>query len=221
MKLIFREKFITLLVVFLVALTSTATIVWAKQSKLATAKQYDIQEGDIVFQESDGGQGKAIKAATNSRWTHVGIVYFKDGKPMVLEAVQPVQVVPLKTFIARSPKSFYAMRVKNLADKTTRSKLARARLYAEQQVGKNYDFRFQWSDSRIYCSELVWKIYNTAGVKLCEPRKFSSYNLKHPTVQRIIKQRYGSMQNLPLNELAVAPSDLAQSALLEEVPRKK
>lgn len=29
----------------------------------------------------------------------------------------------------------------------------------EKYIGKDYDLYFEWSDSRIYCSELVWKIY--------------------------------------------------------------
>lgn len=49
---------------------------------------------------------------------------------------------------------------------------------------------------------------------------FKDYNLTHPTVEHIIKARYGSVKNLPLNELVVAPSDLAQSDLLVEAPRR-
>ena len=41
-------------------------------------------------------------AATGSPYTHCGIVFEKDGKLMVLEAVQPVGEIPLETFIARS-----------------------------------------------------------------------------------------------------------------------
>ncbi len=40
------------------------------------------------------------------------------------------------------------------------------------------------------------------------------------SVQTLIKKRYGSMSKLPMNELAVAPSDIARSSLLIEVPRK-
>ncbi|MBK1829730.1 YiiX family permuted papain-like enzyme [Verrucomicrobiaceae bacterium R5-34] len=182
---------------------------------------YQLQNGDIVFQSTNSSQGKAIKAATNSPWTHVGMVFFRNGDPMVIEAVQPVRITPLKSFIARSPSTFYAMRLKNAEQHINAQTMARAEHYCNQQLGKNYDLQFRWSDDKIYCSELVWKVYKEAGgIELCQPRPFKAYNLKHPTVQRIAKQRYGAVNNLPLNELAVAPSDLAQSPLLIEVPKK-
>ena len=32
---------------------------------------------------------------------------------------------------------------------------------------KDYDLYFEWSDDKIYCSELVWKIYkNGADIEL-------------------------------------------------------
>ena len=94
--------------------------------------------------------------------------------------------------------------------------------YCSSVLGKDYDLQFRWSDDKIYCSELVWKAYKHAtGIELCPPRPFKSYNLKSPTVQRLVKSRYGSSGQLPLDELAVAPSDLADSPLLVEAPKKE
>lgn len=198
-----------------------ASFGYARYEKAKTHNPYDLKAGDIVFQETNSNQGKAVKAATNSRWTHVGLVFFRDGKPMVIEAVQPVRVTPLSNFIARSPKSFYAMRLKEADKHITADAVKKAEHYCNSLIGKNYDFQFRWSDDRIYCSELVWKVYkHSVGIELCKPRPFKSYNLKHPTVQRIAKARYGSVDRLPLNELAVAPSDLAESSMLVEVPKK-
>ena len=189
--------------------------------KSRTHNPYELKDGDIVFQETDSNQAKAVKAATGSRWSHVGMVFHQDGKPMVIEALQPVRITPLSKFIARNPSSFYAMRLKDSHKEINDNTIARAKSYCDEQLGKNYDFKFRWSDDKIYCSELVWKIYKEAAdIELCKPRIFKEYNLTHPTVERIIKQRYGSIKNLPLNELLVAPSDLAQSDLLLEVPRK-
>ena len=140
---------------------------------------------------------------------------------MVIEAVQPVKITPLPRFIARSPKSFYAMRLKDVDQHINAKTIRKAQQYCDSVIGKNYDFQFRWSDDKIYCSELVWKVYQQAtGIELCAPRTFKSYNLKHPTVQRLVKARYGTTKALPLNELAVAPSDLAESPLLVEAPKK-
>ncbi|MCP5536210.1 MAG: peptidoglycan peptidase [Akkermansiaceae bacterium] len=212
-----KSALIVMLFVFTGVLMTAA---FARYQKSRTHNPYALQNGDIVFQETGSQQAKAIKAATNSRWTHVGLVFFRDGQPMVIEAVQPVRITPLSNFIARNPESFYAMRLKTAHQHITPEAIRKAEHYCNQQLGKNYDSLFRWSDEKIYCSELVWKAYKeAAGIELCQPRAFRSYNLKHPTVQRIVNQRYGSMQKLPMDELCVAPSDLAQSGLLTEVPK--
>ncbi len=175
----------------------------------------DINEGDIVFSSSANGQGEAIMAATGSPYTHCGIVFRQGEKWMVLEAVQPVGAVPLADFLARGkPGTNRSLRLKQ---PLSAEALERGRAWATAQVGKNYDGKFQWDDSRLYCSELVWKIYQHAGVELCKPRHFRDFRLEDPKVREIIVHRYGSVEALPKDEKVVAPSDLAASPLLEEV----
>lgn len=173
------------------------------------------RDGDIILQETAGQQAEVVKLATNSQWTHIGVVVLHNGEPYVLEAVQPVRVTTLKNFINRSYKGNYqVMRLKDSSPITQQS-LAKARKWAEQQIGKNYDSLFQWSDSHLYCSELVWKIYSTANIELCKPKLLREYDLSHPKVKSMIKKRYGSESRLPLDEKVVAPSDIAKSTLLE------
>lgn len=176
-----------------------------------------LREGDVVFTGSARGQGEAIIAATGSEYTHCGIVFQRDGKWMVLEAVQPVGVVSLEEFKSRSrPGLFLARRLKAPLAPAGYQK---ARAWAEAQIGKNYDGRFLWDDGSLYCSELVWKIFERAGVELCAPRRFRDYDLNKPSVRKLIDQRFGGMERVPLDEKVVAPSDLAGSPLLEDVAR--
>lgn len=189
------------------------------QSLFAGDKRpYDVREGDIVFSSSSFGQGAAIIAATGSAYTHCGIVFEDNGRLMVLEAVQPVGVTTLEKFMANGqPENFTARRLKTAV---TPAAYQKAREWGVAQIGRNYDVRFQWDDKNLYCSELVWKIYRSAGVELCKPRLFKDYNLQQPEVKALIEKRYGSMDRLPMDEKVVAPSDLAASTLLVEVPRK-
>lgn len=179
--------------------------------------ELSLQEGDVVFTGSERGQGEAIIAATGSQYTHCGIVFLREGKLMVLEAVQPVGVVSLEEFKSRSkPGSFLARRLRTpLAPADYQN----ARVWAEAQIGKNYDGRFLWDDGNLYCSELVWKIYQRAGVELCAPRRFRDYDLEKPSVKKLIDQRFGGMERVPLDEKVVAPSDLAVSTLLLDISR--
>lgn len=180
---------------------------------------FALQEGDIVFSGSALGQGAAISAATGSPITHCGLVFKKDGRWMVLEAVQPVGATTLENFIARADKETFAAR--RLKTAITTEAYQNASKWAAAQVGLDYDVRFGWEDKKLYCSELVWKFYQQAGIELCELRKFRDYDLKQPTVKKIIEQRYGSMDKVPMDEKIVAPSDILASSLLMEVPRNK
>lgn len=178
-----------------------------------------LQTGDIVFQDTGGEQGAAVEAATGSNFTHCGIVFEKDGQLYVLEAIQPVQVVTLDSFRKRS-KVFHAKRLKERSHLTADA-VKKGLAWGEKQIGKDYDLLFQWDDGTLYCSELVWKVYQEAtGQKLCEPKTFKSYFLDKPAVRQVIQKRYGDVSKLPEKEPVVAPSDIATSALLVEVPRR-
>jgi hypothetical protein len=189
-------------------------------NKLSHPRYERLPTGDIVFQELGGEQGRAVRAATGSPFTHCGVVFEQDGTLYVLEAIQPVSVVTLDSFRRRS-KVFHARRLKNRSS-LNKENLNKALRWGQGQLGKNYDPLFQWDDENLYCSELVWKIFEKAAeVKLCTPKTFQSYFLDKPEVRRLIRQRYGNQSNLPAQEPVVAPSDLAASNLLVEVPRRK
>ena len=87
--------------------------------------------------------------------------------------------------------------------------------YCLDEMGKDYDIYFNWDDTEIYCSELVWKAYQAANLSICDAQPLKSYNLTHPLVLETMKQRYGV--NIPWDEPMVAPSDLFSSPLLETI----
>lgn len=79
---------------------------------MADENAYLLQEGDIVFSSSAAVQGRANIDATQSPYTHCGIVIQQGGKLMVLEAVEPVRVTELGEFCSRSqPSTFTARRL--------------------------------------------------------------------------------------------------------------
>jgi len=44
---------------------------------------YQPHDGDIIFQVSKSAQSRAIQLATKSKYSHVGIVFMRDGVPVV------------------------------------------------------------------------------------------------------------------------------------------
>ncbi len=137
---------------------------------------------------------------------------------MVLEAVQPVQVISLKAYLSRGgSKSNHSFKRLKDSSSLKSDMMEKAEQWAKKNVGKNYDGRFQWSDKTFYCSELVWKVYHQCtDIKLCKIKKVKDYNLKHPKVAQMIKERFGSVSRLNLEEKIVAPSDIYDSELLVE-----
>lgn len=174
-------------------------------------------DGDIIFQTSESKQCEAVRIATNSKFSHCGIIYKIDGEDFVYEAVQPVKITPIKDWISHGQGNHYLLkRLKNAGTALNGNTIEKMKSYGKQFKGRNYDLYFEWSDDKIYCSELVWKIYkNGAGIELCQPAHLKDFNLANPLVKEILQERYGNQ--IPLNEEVVAPSQLADSPLLVTV----
>jgi len=178
---------------------------------------YEPRDGDIVFQTSQSSQSAAIQLATKSPYSHMGIVYVRDGAPLVFEAVQPVKLTPLEGWIARGEGGhFVAKRLRDADSVLTGEALRRMRLVGEEFVGRDYDLYFEWSDERIYCSELVWKIFERgAGIRVGELETMATFDLSHPTIAAKVNERFGD--RLPLDEVVVSPAAIFRAANLETV----
>ena len=82
-----------------------------------------------------------------------------------------------------------------------------------QFTGKDYDINFEWSDNKIYCSELIWKIYKRgAGLEIGKLEKIKDYDFTNPKVQQKAKERYGN--NIPEEEMVISPVAIFNSPLL-------
>ncbi|MCP4805369.1 MAG: hypothetical protein GY913_00495 [Proteobacteria bacterium] len=172
----------------------------------AAAADYQPQTGDLVFHRSTSRQAEAISRATGSPYTHVGVVVRIDGQARVLEAVEPVQIVPLATWAGRSLDDEILIRRPRSA---LSDEAAGALVEAGQAlVGTHYDAAFSWSDERIYCSELVYKVFrDAADLEVGELKTLGDFDLSDPVVQKQLRARYG--EALPLEEPMVSPGDQA------------
>lgn len=169
------------------------------------------QNGDIIFQTSTSGQSKAIQVATGSKYSHMGIIYKQGADFFVYEAVQPVKLTPLNDWIKRGENGHYVVkRIKDSESLLTTENLTKMKQIGEKYAGKDYDLYFEWSDSRIYCSELVWKIYSVAfGLEIGKLGKLSDFNLTDSVVQAKLKERYGD--NIPKDEMVISPASMFDS----------
>jgi hypothetical protein len=173
-----------------------------------------LRDGDLIFHASRSSQSLAIQRATHSPWSHVGIVFFRDGKPFVYEAIATVRYTPLATWAARGDGGTYV--VKRLRRPLDSRQVAKLRAAARPFEGRPYDLYFEWTNQRIYCSELVWKMYHDAlGIELGGLQKLREFDLADAAVRAKMRQRYGD--HVPFDEPVISPARVFASPLLVEV----
>jgi len=167
-----------------------------------------LQDGDIVFHTSRSDQSVAIQKATHSKYSHMGIVFLRDGNAYVYEAIKTVRYTPLEKWAARGRDGHYVVKRLRDADRIlSADAVAKLRLTASKFAGKPYDMAFEWSDDSIYCSELVWKIYERAlGLRIGRLQKLRDFDLSAPEVKNKVKQRYG--KNIPMEENVISPGEM-------------
>lgn len=175
---------------------------------------YTPQEGDIIFHISNSSQSLAIQQATGLKYSHMGIVLFKNGQPYVFEASKTVRYTPLKNWISQGKGGEFV--TKRLKKPLTESQIKQLYVMAKQYQGKSYDLTFEWSDDKMYCSELVWKMYQEAtGLQLGKLETLGDFNLTTPLVRAKLKERYGD--NIPIKQQVISPVSIFNSSLLVEV----
>ena len=170
------------------------------------------QEGDILFQSLPHADlVEAIEGISESEWSHCGVLVREKGRWMVAEAIGEVRLTPLRQWIQRG----------------RRSKVASYRLASpppnlaavlcpplEPLLGRPYDYRYAPGDDEVYCSELVYLLYQRgAGIALGTWQELGSLNWQ-PHEAFIREMEDG---NLPLDRPMVTPVSLTRDPKVRKV----
>jgi uncharacterized protein YycO len=176
-----------------------------------------LNDGDIVFQTSRSSQSVAVQRSTGSKYSHMGMIVYRDRKPYVFEAIATVQYTPLDQWVARGVgHHFVAKRLREAETLLSAAALQRLHIAASRFAGRPYDLFFGWADDRIYCSELVWKAYDRGlGIQIGNLQKVKDFDLSDPAVKAKMHERYGN--NIPLAESVISPVAMFESPLLVTV----
>jgi hypothetical protein len=188
-------------------------LLWTSQAQSASP----VRDGDLIFHTSRSAQSLAIQRATHSPWSHMGVILHRDGKPYVFEAIATVRYTPLEKWIARGEHGRFV--VKRVKQGLTPQQAAKLRQAAAAFANKPYDLYFEWSDERIYCSELVWKLYQQAlGIELGARQKLREFDLTDPAVRSKMRERYGNA--VPLGEPVISPAAMFSTPILQTVDQR-
>jgi hypothetical protein len=172
-----------------------------------------LRTGDIAFQTSRSEQSEGIQLATDSPWSHVGVVEVGPDGPHVIEAIGRVSRTPWATWRRRGVGDVLVLRPAGLSEIALR----RVVNEAKRHLGKRYDARFGWGDDRMYCSELVWKAFaRGAGVELGKRERLGDLHVAG--LERAIAARWGAV---PRDLVLVTPASLATDARLAVVSGRR
>jgi hypothetical protein len=176
--------------------------------------RYEPRVGDLLFQSSPRGPlVDAIEGASESPYSHVGIVVQRSNQWFVLESGGGggVMTAPLDAFILRGRQGSFA--VYRFQDRYTK-KIPEIVAEAERFLGKPYDFHYEFDDAKIYCSELIFKGFKAAtGEELGRVRKLG--DLKWQPYEAVIRQI--EKGGLPLERPMITPRDMSEAGQLELV----
>lgn len=140
-----------------------------------------LQDGDVILRRGTDVVSRAILTSdTGSNYSHVGLIMMQHNQAYVLHAIpaeavgegDKVKVEPLAVFISPGRSLAVAvLRLKNNAK--ARGKLAVD--YAQSRIGAPFDFSFDGKDeNNLYCTELVWRAYEAAGVQIVNATRLIS-----------------------------------------------
>jgi len=203
-----------------------------------------LQDGDMVFIQSEDGYAELISSLTGSTLTHCGMLFHEGKRWLVYEGaglnsasvhrtLQEWQRVEHPSAHGKQP--FYIRRLNDAATLLTPDKLRALKTEAARLHNTPYDHGFAWDNHEkkgdkkeyIYCSELIYKAYERAlGSRIGKVHPIKDYFDK---MSRAQKERVNAMLASPpcstclwehgfrLGEPIVSPQDVFESPLLVSV----
>ena len=171
-----------------------------------TSWSLELKVGDILLQPLHCYACNLIEAQTQSEYSHIGVVIKKEeGNVFVAEAFGKVKVVSFKKFNQKTQKG---LMVEVLRPRYVNHEIYTT--YLNYFDSKPYDSNFLWSDEKIYCSELVQKLF--VKLSMTAPKeKPMTFDINRELWDKFFRG------NTPEGHLGISPVDFKNSNLYIEL----
>ena len=203
-----RKKHIILLSAVAMLLSAVVFVVWPEKKDL---NNFDnnlvLQNGDVVFRKGQSLTSRVVLMTDReSSYSHVGVVCILNQVPYVVHAVPDesendidyVKMERLSNFFSSEKACKGSIfRIKKQYSKSAQSAALTAKSYYDNKILFDDAFSMD-SENKLYCTELVWKAYQKAGINLIQ----------------------GNLDKLSfpfIKDFIVMPSSLLKSSYLEEI----
>lgn len=142
-----------------------------------------LRDGDIIFRRGISLVSNIVlETDSESPYSHVGIVSFYNNKPFVIHAVPDeseteidyVRKDPLCLFLQTDRASAYAV-IRFTDENISKRASSFSKSYYNSKILFDDEFSLQDSN-KLYCTELVWRAFDKAGVNLTD-NKFDTLSI--------------------------------------------
>ncbi len=141
-------------------------LIFSNLDAMSQAPNIELKEGDLVFQDLDCGPlCDAIEAVTEGYkgrdFSHVAIIIKEKNRLRAIEAIgSEVHTISIDSLFLRTPsKNKYLIMRLNDEYQYLSKNISKNSL---QYIGKKYDDRFIMNNDSLYCSELVYEVFNSS-----------------------------------------------------------
>ena len=175
--------------------------------RLALLNQLELQNGDLIFRKGRSIESRIVLLSDgDSEYSHVGLVYKHNRKTFVIHA-SPIEEGDKDDFI----------RMESIEDFVSEEKAVKFALYRvagslinfpeiacsyafdcflkKYRFDNRYDLK---SNSKLYCTELIWKAYKYAGIDL-------------------VRNRLKNINLILIHKKIIMPSSIIESKLLKKI----
>ena len=170
-------------------------------------QKVQLKNGDLIFRRGTSIESQIVLLSDReSEYSHVGIIYILNGKPYVIHSVpseadeknEYIKMEKLESFLSDDKAARFALyRLRDeLKDESQAAGGFAYNCYLRKYSFDNdYDLK---TDSKLYCTELIWKAYKSAGIDL-------------------LNGRLRSVNFIVVNKKLIMPSSIIQSKLLRNI----
>jgi len=199
-----------------------------KTAKKTLVDSFQLQAGDLLFQDSDCGPfctsiEKVTFGYKGAKLSHIGMVTFDDNNNIkIIEAISAgVVLTDLQTFLDRSEDSNGNPKVLvGRLDKNHRALIPSAIHFAQGKLCLAYDEIFDITNNKYYCSELIYDAFTYAhdGVPLFNLQAMTFVDPDTGKTFPIWEKYYQDLGvKIPEGEAGLNPGGISQSDYIDIV----
>jgi len=177
------------------------------QNSISVLKKINLQNGDLIFRRGTSIESQVVLLTDqNSEYSHIGMIYKINGKLFIIHTVPKendddpgyIKLEPIDEFLSGGKAVRVAVYrlIQNSSEKINIASSYAYNCYIKKLCfDNNYDLV---TDAQLYCTELIWKAYNRAGIDL-------------------VNNRLRNINLIITSKIMIMPSSIIESKLLKKV----